>query len=485
MCSCARFFNRKIVVSVPPPKHATNGVDLRPGDDYDQRGPDLALILPDGWHGGPENWTRPGKARGTSATWGHCQKDGAPLFRVFTSNAPPLEAGQAYGKFRLYTILNHGGDYSAAAKELARQGYGSASKSAPKTKTAQAPADQPREAIVRSFAKIQPRDVEFLWDPWVPRAAVTLIDGDPGLGKSTITLDLAARISRGWAMPPGAGVVGPPGNVLLMGAEDDPEFTVRPRLDALGADVSRIYTLDEIVGGKDKRPPVLPDDLDLIEEVIRDLKIAAFFLDPLMAFLSSTLDSHRDQDVRRCLHAMKLLAQRTGVAEILVRHLNKLIGGPAIYRGGGSIGIIGAARSALVVGKHPTEPEHYVLAPVKCNLARDPRSLVYTHEPVGKVSRIAWVGETDLKANDILKHDFSGGQKKGEKAADAIRDLLADGPMAAEKLEKALCRDGFSERAIKEGRKLANVVSKKMDFDGKEGWMCSLPEQPEERRFAP
>src|SRR5205807_2386168 len=99
--------------------------------------------------------------------------------------------------------------------------------------------------------------------------------------------------------------------------------------------------------GEEESPPVLPWDLALVETTIVERGIVLVVVDPLTAYLPSEIDAHKDQDVRRCLHRLKLIAQRTGVAILVIRHLNKLTGGPSLYRGGGSIGIVGAARSAL------------------------------------------------------------------------------------------------------------------------------------------
>jgi hypothetical protein len=335
------------------------------------------------------------------------------------------------------------------------------------------------KAVVKTLATVQARPVDWLWRHWIPRGALTLIDGDPGLGKSTLAMDLAARVSRGWLMPPGEDGHEDPAHVLLLGAEDGLETTVRPRLDAIGADVSRVHAFEAVTTGDDERPPILPYDLELVEKTITETGIVFVVVDPFMAYLHGELDAHRDQDVRRCMHRLKLLAERTNVAIALIRHLNKLIGGPALYRGGGSIGITGAVRSALVVGRNPSDPNQYVLAPVKCNLAKMPRSLAYTMEPVGDVARIEWVGETDLKADDILAHP--GGQSKqtvAERCAEAIRDYLGGGTKEVTALEAALAKNGFAEKAIKAGRRIAGVRVSRVGYGAEGRWMASLPAEP-------
>jgi hypothetical protein len=195
-----------------------------------------------------------------------------------------------------------------------------------------------------------------------------------------------------------------------------------------------------------------------------------------MAFLDGELDAHRDQDVRRCMHQLKLLAEKFNVAIVIIRHLNKLNGGPALYRGGGSIGITGAVRAALVVGKNPNNEQQRVLAPVKCNLAAKPKSLLYSIEPFKEVSRLGWMGETDLNADDILVH--TGGHKRktaGEQCADAIRDYLAAGPKESEDMDSWLRQHGHTINAIKGGRRLAGVKAEKVGFGKDSKWMVELP----------
>jgi hypothetical protein len=348
-------------------------------------------------------------------------------------------------------------------------------------KTQRPPADQPT-AVVRPAAALVPGRVEWLWPSWIPLRAVSLLDGDPGLGKSTLTIDWTARASRGWAWPPAAGgvPVAEPVGVLLLSAEDDPERTIRPRLDAAGADLQRVHGLDAIRTGDAERPPVLPLDLDLIESRVVEHGIRLVVVDPLMAYLAGEIDAHKDSDVRRAMHQLKLLAERTGAAVLVVRHLNKLIGGPALYRGGGSIGIIGAVRSATVVGRDPGNPDHCILAPTKCNLCKMPRALAYTHEPAGDVSRIAWSGESDLTADDILVHAGPKKQSEVERCADALRELLAGGGMESDDLSSALSGMGYSAATQRRARQAARVRTQRVGFGAEGRWVATIPPPAEE-----
>jgi hypothetical protein len=328
-----------------------------------------------------------------------------------------------------------------------------------------------------SLADVKAKPVDWLWDLFIPRGAVTLLDGDPGLGKSTLALDISARVSRGWKMPPESEIdpKAKPGGVLLLSAEDDPETTIRPRLDAAGCDLSKVSLFEAVKTCEEESPPVLPWDLALVETTIVERGIVLVVVDPLTAYLPSEIDAHKDQDVRRCLHRLKLIAQRTGVAILVIRHLNKLTGGPSLYRGGGSIGIVGAARSALIVGCDPDNPETKVLASNKSNLGLPPKSLSYNLESVSKdIARIGWGGEINLGPNDILTHP-QGRQKMtaGEQCTEVVKELLAAGSMESERFEERCKEMGFSERSVKEARKKLRVKAEKDSFTGK--WIVSLP----------
>jgi hypothetical protein len=333
------------------------------------------------------------------------------------------------------------------------------------------------------LSEVEPEQVEWLWEDRLPRGKLTVLDGDPGLGKSAVTLDVAARVSAGLELPDGERCE--PAGVVLLSAEDGLADTIRPRLDAAGADTERILALATVPEGRTgERTICIPNDLHLVERAIGRVGAGLVVVDPLMAFLGEKTDAHKDQHVRRALAPTAALAERTGAAVLIVRHLNKSAGGNSLYRGGGSIGIIGAARSGLVVAKDPEDPERRILASNKNNLSRAARSVVFGLEtaPNG-AARVAWGGTSELSASDLLKEPADSEQRSAlSKAKAFLSKELADGPVAAERAEKDAREAGVSERTLKRAKRALGVGSKK---EGDGSWSWVLPGEETEGDQAP
>jgi hypothetical protein len=295
-----------------------------------------------------------------------------------------------------------------------------------------------------------------------------------------MTLDLAARVSAGKAFPDGTGCEA--GGVVLLSAEDGLADTIRPRLDAAGADTSKILFLATVPDedGHDRLLSI-PEDLGLIEKGIWRVGARLVVVDPLMAFLSSNTNSHRDQDVRRALAPLAGLAERSGAAVLVVRHLNKAAANNPLYRGGGSIGIIGAARLAFVVGKDPQDEERRVLASTKSNLAKPPSSLLFgLEETGGGAVRVKWLGESKVSAKDLLAtlQDQEHADARSE-AVEFLEDVLADGPVPASQVKEEAEDADISERTLKRAKKMVGVITYRENEAGEQRgvgrWMWKLP----------
>lgn len=334
--------------------------------------------------------------------------------------------------------------------------------------------------IVR-LSDVEPETVEWLWPKRVPLDKLTLLEGDPEELKSTLTLDLAAQISRGGRLPDGTAsdLDGPAGTVLLT-AEDGLADTIRPRLNAANADADRVAALQG-VGAEEERLPTV-EDVDAIEEAVRRVDAALVVVDPLVAYLGADVNSWRDQDVRRALRELANLAERMDVAVVAIRHLNKSGGGKAKYRGGGSIGIIAAARSAMLVAPDPDDPDgnRRVLATIKSNLAERPPALAFRPEEAANGAvRISWEGEADRRADELLGNTESAEERtEREVAASVLRQELRDGPVEVEELKDVADTLEISWRTFRRAKQQLGIEHTRDGFNGP--WMYRAPKSAKE-----
>jgi hypothetical protein len=199
-----------------------------------------------------------------------------------------------------------------------------------------------------------------------------------------------------------------------------------------------------------------------------------------MAFMAAEVNSHRDQDVRRALAPLARLAERTGVAVVVIRHLNKGQGGNALYRGGGSIGIVGAARSGLLIAKDPEDESQRVLASIKSNLAAPAPSLVFSLSGTERGAvRVDWKGESNLSAEALLSAPADHEERSAlSEAQEFLREVLADGPEPAAEVRREADSAGISMRTLDRARQSLGVIPKRRGEAGKRGggtWYWSLP----------
>jgi putative DNA primase/helicase len=322
------------------------------------------------------------------------------------------------------------------------------------------------------LSAVEPEEVRWLWERRIPLGKLTVVDGNPGDGKSVLMTDLAARVSKGRGWPDGAQCI--LGGALICSAEDGVADTIVPRAVAAGGDLSRVLALSTVPDGENnERPLSIPEDLPLIERGIRRVGAILVVVDPLMAFLSGDANAHKDQDVRRAMAPLAKMAERTGAAVVLVRHLNKTFGMNPLYRGGGSIGIIGAARSGLVVGRHPHDEDLRVLAGMKSNLSLPPESLIYRIETAANgAARVVYEGTTETNARELLKEPAHEERSAFSDAKEFLVAELEDGPMTAKQINRNAKETDVAERTLRRAKDALGVVSTK-EADG--SWTWSLP----------
>jgi len=349
--------------------------------------------------------------------------------------------------------------------------------------TAQAPRRPQRRPVSVCLGDVEPEQVSWLWQGYIPLGKVTVLDSDPGEGKSTVGVDVAARVTSGALMPDATpSDLAGPADVIILSAEDGASDTIRPRADAAGADVERIHLLSDVdvrdEDGSQRRVPwLLPRDLDVLRQLIERTKAKLVIVDPLSAYLDGKVDSYRDQDVRGALRPLADLAEALAVAILIVRHLNKAGGTNAVYRGGGSIGIIGAARSGLLIGKDPDDDTGRVrvLVRSKGNLSAQPPALRYELVPAEGhgCARVLWLGVSPHTAATILAEPVAAADRtEREEAREIMSTMLAPAPAAA-KTVLAACRDaGISERTARTAKDDLGVKSIKTQGGG---WAWTLP----------
>lgn len=331
-------------------------------------------------------------------------------------------------------------------------------------------------ATVVTLADVVPERVAWLWPGRLPLGKLVVLDGDPAVGKSTLTVDLAARLTTGSAWPDGEPC--PMGHVVVLSAEDGLADTIRPRLDAAGADPAKVHALTEVRytddAGKRCSRSVTLADVPVIEQTVRSVNARLVVVDVLMAYLPGKVDSHRDQDIRTVLAELAAMAERTGCCVLLLRHLNKATGGNPLYRGGGSIGIVGAARAAMLAAVDPDDENRRILAVTKSNLAAMPAALAYqlVDAPDHGCARVEWRGATEHRAADLLGRQEDD-DERGERdyAAEWLVEYLTkQGPTKAGDVIKAARSDGIAERTLKRARQRAGVESVRRGFGEGAAW---------------
>jgi putative DNA primase/helicase len=336
---------------------------------------------------------------------------------------------------------------------------------------------------ITALEDVVSEQVEPLWPKRIFRRKLAVMAGDPGLGKSYASLDIAARVSLGGPWPDGSGCA-PRGNVLLLSAEDGVADTIKPRLELVGADMSRIFNLGLTVHkGEAEVGLSLQEHLPQIEQKILEKKIILLVVDPLLAF-TGKVDTHKTAEVRAVLSPMSAMAERTGCVILAVMHPNKNSKeGNLLYRISASLDFAAAARSVMVVAKHPDNPDQRVMATVKCNLSAHPQPIAFgfTHDGC-----FAWQGVTEvdvaqLMASPIREED----RNERAEAKDFLKTLLADGPVPANQVEEKRKELGIASRTLSRAKDALGIVSLRSGTGGQgqgkgrgktASWYWYLPE---------
>src|SRR5262249_41962849 len=282
-----------------------------------------------------------------------------------------------------------------------------------------------------------------------------------------LTLDLCARLSTGRPFPDGSPGPGPL-NSLVLNGEDGAEDTIRPRLQAASADLERVFVLQR--PANDAPPPLLlPARVDVLDEALRQTEAKLVVIDPIMAFLEPHVALGSDAAVRQALFPLAQLAELHHCVILLVRHLNKGGSRQSIYRGGGSIGIVGVCRSAWLVAPDPQEPKGCVLAQVKTNLAPPQPSLAYAVQaPEAASATVTWLGPSPWTADQLLATaaNASAAVTARELARDFLTKTLANGPRTSREVWTLAQEKGLTRRTLRRAKLDLKVRSERVWAEG-------------------
>lgn len=347
----------------------------------------------------------------------------------------------------------------------------------------------PASPVVTTLAQVVPRRVRWLWHGRIALGKLTIIEGPPGVGKSSLMLDLAARVSTGAPMPDGSMGLPAAADVLITAAtEDGTADTIVSRLMAAGADLARVHEMSGVVDGGEHRPLELTD-LNAIADAVQAYGVRYLVADAFMALIPADVNSGRDPAMRRVLTPLADLADSLDVAIIANRHHRKA-GGPAIDKGGESVAIGAVARTVLVAGKDPADEDGHrkVLAVVKSNLVAPSECLSWSYEiastdvdlgddgPPANIGAVKWLGASDATAEQVARGPGDPDvQADAGECREMVRAMLAHGPRAARDVQAACRAEGFTAKQVRGARERLGVIVKREGFGTGSVSMWCLP----------
>ena len=328
--------------------------------------------------------------------------------------------------------------------------------------------DEPNLKLI-NMEQVEVEKIDWLLYPFIPFGKVTIVQGDPGEGKTTMVLQIIAKLTKGEAVLPSNSDESAleektmdlePVNVIYQTAEDGLGDTIKPRLLSAGADCSRVMVIDD----NDQALTMMDARL---EEAIIKTKARLVVLDPIQGFLGTDVDMHRANEIRPLMKRVAVLAEKYHCAIILIGHMNKNSNGKSSYRGLGSIDFQAAARSVLIVGRIKDEPEIRVVCHVKSSLAPEGKSIAFR---LDKDTGFEWIGEYDISADDLLSGDNRG--QKIHEAKEFLKEILVSGSVAQTKVAEEAESRGIKKKTLWNAKKELEIDSVKIGNQ----WFWMLPE---------
>lgn len=320
--------------------------------------------------------------------------------------------------------------------------------------------------IARPISEIVAQPIDWLWPGWLARGKLTLLDGDPGLGKSWIALELCVRLSLGRAWPDGAPACAP-GNSMIFAGEDNDGDTVKPRLVTLGADEARVFAWPSTVP-----LPKLPGQLKQFEAELEDSAAQLAVLDPLPALLEPSVAANNDA-VRDVLGTLERIAAARRCALLMLRGVTKSAHGPALFRGLGAMAFVNFCRLSWMAGRDPQDPRRCVLATLKNNLAA---AAALAYRPGG--AGIEWLGPSALTAEELARRRRAPlPARQRDRAVRFLQKFLGQGPRLARDVWRAARRRLLSRNTMKAAKKRAGVCIDRIPCRGEVLVFWRLPGQ--------
>ena len=312
------------------------------------------------------------------------------------------------------------------------------------------------------------KEVEWLWYPYIPYGKITIVEGDPGEGKTTLVLKLAAALSRGLPLPCDDDMEREPIHIIYQTAEDGIDDTIKPRLEKAGADCSMIRVIDET-----EKELSMTDDR--LEQAIVETGARMVILDPIQAYIGAKVDMHRANEIRPVLKRLGMIAEKYNCAIVLIGHMNKAAGSKSTYRGLGSIDIQATARSVLLVARLRDKPNIRIMA-------HDKSSLAPTGDAIGfemtEDSGMVCIGPYDISIDELLSGNEGRGKKKLDIAENFIKEYFGSSKeiISNDILQEAV-RRGIKRNTLLSAKKKLGITSGKAKAeDGTSYWTWLLPE---------
>jgi archaellum biogenesis ATPase FlaH len=362
------------------------------------------------------------------------------IFTLIKASVWNKFAGRTDEIKQLSRDLDKSGQYNTSESKAELAGYNQKEK-------------DPNIKNVIKLSEVETEVVDWFWYPYIPLGKLTMLEGDPGLGKSWITMALAKAIANREKLPEQIRARG--GRILLMSSEDGIEDTIKPRLESMGAECTKVYAY---------KTPVFITEEGIAEIEAEMMKIGPIMviMDPLVSYMGSGVDLHKANETREIMDRLARLAAKFKCAIVTVRHLTKASKDKSIYRGIGSIDLTAAVRSALLVGQDPDEPNCRIICHIKSNLAPRGASLKYELVP-GSQSPFRWKGTCDMNPEDLLKAPSgSSGTTELDTAKQWLKELLTDKPISAKEIKRDGEAKGINFKTIQKAKSELEISTVKL-----------------------